>query len=245
MLSLKDIDVVILCGGLGKRLRRFAQGNPKALLDINGYAFIDILIGYAASFGFRKFILCVGYKAELIKRHFQEKAPPFLDIIFSQEKPLLGTAGAIKNAQSFLRRNGPFLVLNGDSFCKVDLGKFFNFHFKKKAKISIILTKIKRNAGIGIVDVNKKTCQIISFKEKTKRKDGRFANAGIYIMEKEVLRDIPQNIATSLEYETFPFLVRHKNLYGYITDAPILDIGTPQGLRKSRLYLRKLNLQRK
>lgn len=226
-----DLDVLILCGGLGKRLKATIGRKPKALADINGRPFIDIMIGYVASFGFKRFILCSGYRGGMLKRHFHKKEyAPSRQIIFSQEKKPLGTAGAIKNAGRYLRKNASFLVLNGDSFSNLDLLRFLNFHISKKAVISVALSKSNKMAWCGTVKL-KKNGEIISFDEKARKKDNLFVNMGIYLMDRSVLSMIPEKRAVSLEYELFPSLV-NKGLYGYVEDTDFIDIGTPRNYHK-------------
>ena len=94
---IQDIDVVVLCGGLGERLRGVLGNYPKPMVEINGSPFLDILIHYVAGYGFTRFILCTGYRSDLIKRYYKDKRTGFTVLISNEERPL-GTAGAIKNA---------------------------------------------------------------------------------------------------------------------------------------------------
>lgn len=160
-LNPKGIDVIILCGGLGKRLRAIVNDRPKPMALVAGYPFLDLLIAYVAKFGFKRFILCIGYKRFFFKKYYQKKKD--LQIVFSEEREPLGTGGAIKNAKSFIK-SPLFLVLNGDSFFKVNLKKFFNFHFRKNALVSIVVKKDKRTNGCGVVSLNSSK-QITSFIE--------------------------------------------------------------------------------
>jgi NDP-sugar pyrophosphorylase family protein len=221
----KTMDVVILCGGFGKRLRSLVQDRPKSLVEINGRVFLDILIEYVQQFGFRRFILCIGYLKTMIKEHFRSKKNN-LEIIFSEEKQLLGTGGAIKNAE-LLIKSSPFLVMNGDSLCTINLHEFINFHTSKQSTLSLVLTKTKaKTAEYGTAILNN-TSAIVSFNEKSKfQTDPCLVNAGIYLMEKIILSQIPQNKNYSLEYDLFPKMTKQK-FYGYATDEILIDIGSP------------------
>lgn len=136
------MDVVILCGGLGKRLKSVVDDRPKPMAFVGLRPFLDILIDYIASFGTKRFILCIGHRGGSVKTYFRKRKN--FQIIFSEEKNPLGTGGAIKNAKSFIETS-PFLILNGDSFIKANLNNFFNFHLRKKAEISIL---VKKNKGV-------------------------------------------------------------------------------------------------
>ncbi len=150
----ESIDVVLLCGGKGQRLKSVVNDRPKVLAEINGRAFLDILIDYIGSFGFKRFILCTGYKADLIREYYKDRSTN-LKIIFSEEKRPLGTAGAIKNAQGLIK-SSPFLVLNGDSLCKLNLKKFIDSYFQKKALFSIVLVQAKQASEYGVVSLGRR-----------------------------------------------------------------------------------------
>lgn len=230
----EDIDVVILCGGEGKRLRPVVEDLPKPMAKINARPFLDILIDYVASFGFRHFILCTGYKGNLIRQHYNAKKTS-LEIILSEEKELLGTAGAIKNAQDYIRSNS-FLVMNGDSFCKIDLNEFINFHIKKKALFSVVLSKIQNTKDFGKVILDKSE-KITRFSEKINSKStDNLVNAGIYFLDKTIFSEIPDNKKCSLEYDFFPQIV-NKRFYGFVTQKRFIDMGTPEGFKQAEIKL--------
>jgi len=166
--NIEDTDVVILCGGRGERLRSLINDRPKPLAEINGKPFLDILIDYAAGFGFKRFILCAGYMGDMIEDYYKKKSAIFR-ILISNEKGPLGTAGAIKNAEPFIK-SSPFLVLNGDSICRLNLHKFLKFHAAKKAMFSIALSKMKNSGDYGNIILDTRTGRIKAFKEKSELK---------------------------------------------------------------------------
>ncbi|MCX5667174.1 MAG: nucleotidyltransferase family protein [Candidatus Omnitrophica bacterium] len=224
--TLKDLDVVVLCGGMGKRLQKMVYDRPKCMADINGKPFLDILINYVAAFGFRRFILCIGYMGDLIKQYFHDKGD-IADILFSEEREPLGTAGAIKKAAPLIK-SSPFLVMNGDSFCETDLLEFVDFHKKKDSASSMVVAKkIKHTDDYGFVRLDDQGL-IASFNEK-KRDDSEngYINSGIYIFEKDVLSKIPSGMKFSFEHDLFPALIKQK-FYGYKTDGIFIDIGTAE-----------------
>lgn len=236
MLKQKDIDVVILCGGLGKRLRRLVPDRPKAMVEINQQPFVDILIQYISGFGFRHFILSIGYMAGRIRKYYQHKSY-LLDIGFSEEKRPLGTGGAIKKAK-ILMRSRHFLVINGDSFCRVNLNKFLEFHHRKNALISMLLAKNKQNKDCGGVRLDNSD-RIVNFNEKGRVKNKDLVNAGIYLFNRMVFSLMPKRNKFSLEYDLFPKMVGHR-FYGYLTKGTLIDIGTPAGLKRARIYFKRM-----
>lgn len=222
--NLEQMDVVILCGGLGKRLMPVVSDRPKPMAEINGRPFLDILIRYAGSYGFRRFILCIGHMGDTIKKYYGDN-PDIFEMVFSEETVPLGTAGAVKNAEALIHTD-TFLVMNGDSFCQANLSEFTAFHRNNKAKLSIVLVKSENPQDCGTVKVDGRN-RIISFNEKVAADVNGLNNGGIYCFEKEVLSLIQCGRSSSLEYDLFPRMVG-KECYGYITRESMIDIGTPE-----------------
>lgn len=231
------IDAVILCGGMGTRLQGVLNDKPKPMADFNERPFLDLLIDYVGNFGFKRFILCSGHKGDLIKEYFEKKDDGKIYVI-SQETSPLGTAGAIKNAESEIKRD-VFLAMNGDSFCPIDLNSFLNFHYSKNALASVALAPMEDARDYGGVALGEND-EIISFDEKTNASTSDWVNAGIYIFNKKVLDHIPPGKKVSLEQEIFPSLTG-KGLFGFTSQSRLLDIGTPERLERARQLLIELN----
>ena len=237
-LNPKEIDVLILCGGFGKRLRDVINNRPKPMAEINGRPFLDILIDYVASYGFRRFILCIGYMGDVIKQYYQERGSS-LTILFSEEREPLGTGGAIKNTEPLIQSN-PFLVMNGDSFCPIDLCAFLDFHTSKGALLSIALVKAKETQDYGVIALGESQ-RIVSFDEKrvgagfcsSPVEGNSFINAGIYLFDNHTLSTIPSHKNFSLEYDLFPKII-NREFYGYVTSETLIDIGTPERYEKAK-----------
>jgi NDP-sugar pyrophosphorylase family protein len=226
----KDTDVIFLCGGLGERLRGVIKDRPKAMALIDGRPFLDILIEYVSGFGLKRFILCIGYLGDFIKQHYQDAKYPG-EIIFSQESEPLGTAGAIKNAEPFIR-SPSFFVMNADSFCRVDLLEFFDFHLAKSALASLVLVNADDTKDFGAVSLDGAQ-QIIGFSEKPVTQNGNLVNAGVCLLRRETLSLIPANSKFSLEKDFFPMVIG-RGFYGFIEKSGFIDIGTPQRYNQAK-----------
>lgn len=226
--DLKEIDVVILCGGLGTRLRPVVSDRPKVLAKIGEKTFLDIFIDSLTKQGFKNIILCVGYLKGQIKNHFDHGKD--YNIMFSEEKEPLGTGGALKKAISLIKSN-PFMVMNGDSICKIDFRKFYDFHVNKKALLSMALVRTKAAQDFGSVVLDDSQ-RITSFMEKVVSKDECLINAGIYLMQKDVFSFMPNKNRFSLEYDFFPKLIEDK-CFGFIINSELIDIGTPERYEKA------------
>lgn len=227
-ISPKDIDVIILCGGLGKRLRPVISDRPKVLAEIDGKTFLEILIDDLLEQGFKNIILCTGYLKEQIKNHFNYEKD--FNVIFSEENTPLGTGGALKNARKLIKSD-PFIVMNGDSICKPNFNDFLNFHFNEKPLMSMVLTRSQNTGDYGNVVLDESN-RIVSFKEKIENKGECLINAGVYLMQKDIFSYMPEEDKFSLEYDLFPKIVNEK-CYGFITGSELIDIGTPERYEKA------------
>ena len=223
-----EIDVVILCGGEGTRLRPVISDRPKSLAAFGDTTFLDILIDSLKNKGFKKFILCVGYMKDQIKDHFKNRDG--ISIFFSEEEEALGTGGALKNARSLIRSE-TFLVLNGDSICDLDFEKFYRFHKNKNAVLSIVLVQTNQTEDFGSVMVNSSD-QITRFKEKMANNADGLINAGIYLMQQEIFSYMPKVNRFSLESDFFPKIIQEK-CAGFIIKSELIDIGTPDRYKKA------------
>ncbi len=223
-----EIDVVILCGGKGTRLRPVVSDRPKVLASFGNSTFLDILINSLKNNGFKNFILCVGHMKEQIKDHF--KTWNGGSIIFSEEDEPLGTGGALKNAQSLIHSE-TFVVLNGDSICNIDFHEFFRFHKNNNSILSMALVQTQETKDFGTVIVNE-AHEITSFKEKVTTQNPTLINAGIYFMQKEIFLHMPDMPPFSLENDFFPNIVGVR-CAGFITNCELIDIGTPERYEKA------------
>src|SRR5271170_6388909 len=128
-------DVVILAGGLGKRLHSVTGGTQKVLAKIGDKPFLEILIDYIASQGGTRFILCIGHGSDEVEAYFKNKYQD-REIIFSREESPLGTGGAIKQGAQNVKTD-QFIAMNGDCFCVIEYKNLIANHKKFKAKATL------------------------------------------------------------------------------------------------------------
>jgi NDP-sugar pyrophosphorylase family protein len=233
-MDLGKIDVVILCGGEGRRLKDIIGDIPKPMARIGHVPFLELLISYLRSQGFRRFILCTGYRSKAIKDYFKDRGD---GVLISEERVPLGTAGAIKHAQGLIQSD-PFVVINGDSFCKVDFRGLIGFHRSKGAVACMVLCPGVKGDDYGRVTVSEGG-RILRFKEKPQGATGEaLVNAGVYVFGKGVLKLIPTGEDYSAERDLFPKMGH--DLYGYIVNERHIDIGTPQRYEEAKEVLLSL-----
>ena len=190
MKALPRISPLLLVGGLGTRLRSVASGLPKALVPVAGKPFLEWILEKLIGSGFNESILCTGYQSELIEKRFGDRFGS-LNLIYSTEPRPLGTAGALRLAAPLL--NSEFaLVLNGDSFCDVDLSAFCEDHLNSGEDASMSLVHVPNTARFGTVACSSEG-KVVSLNEKTGVSEPGWINAGIYLLPKSWLLEIPSD----------------------------------------------------
>ena len=183
------MKAIILAGGRGKRLKPVTDYVPKPLVPIKNIPIIEWQIRYLKKFGIREVIICTGYKADMIESYLSMKKLG-MKIKFSIEKTPLGTGGAIKKAGKWINDKS-FFVINGDTITNIDLDKLAS----KKNSIAAIELRTK----YGILETE--SDKITNFKEKKEISD-TWMNAGIYHLQKDVLKKLP--IKGDIEKTVFP-----------------------------------------
>ncbi|MGH1566622.1 MAG: nucleotidyltransferase family protein [Nitrosopumilus sp.] len=192
------MEALILAGGEAKRLRPITDYIPKSLIPLNNIPIIEWQIRYLKKNGIDKIIICTGYKTEMIENFLEMKNNFGINIGFSKERIPLGTGGAIKKAGSCIKDKS-FFVLNGDIITDIKLNELI----KKPNSIASIELKTK----FGIMDIEKD--KILQFREKEEISN-MWMNAGIYHLQKEIVKDLPKK--GDIEKTLFPEYAEKRKL---------------------------------
>jgi len=227
MSSIAGLQAVILAGGLGTRLHPVVSDRPKVLAPVGDRPFLTYLFDQLVEAGISQVTLCIGHLGEQIFQTFGD-AYQSLQLSYSWETELLGTGGGLRLALPQLTAS-TILVMNGDSFCQVDLEQFWQWHQQIQAHASLLLTHVPDTSRYGRVELTPDH-QISRFQEKDQQAGPGWINAGIYLVGRSLLATIPPAQVISLESQIFPQWVGH-GLYGYCNHGQFLDIGTPESYR--------------
>jgi NDP-sugar pyrophosphorylase family protein len=230
---MQSMTALILCGGLGTRLRSVVGSLPKALAPIAGRPFLDYQLHYLRRQGVREVVLCTGYGADAVRGHCGAGSTWDLGVRYSVETEPRGTGGAVKLAEALVGA-GPFLVLNGDSFAAADLGSLVAFHRRRGAALTLALAQVPDRQRFGAVTVNAEGA-VTAYGEKGLSGPG-LINAGVYVMERVVLEAMPAGRAVSLEQDVFPSWIG-RGLDGFAAPGPFLDIGTAETYAQAEAFL--------
>lgn len=226
---------MILAAGEGTRLRPLTLETPKALLPVGGIPLVEWQIAWLSSHGISWVAINLCHLGERIKQHLGDGSGYGVEIVYSTEAELLGTAGGIKKMEAFFADS--FVVLYGDVLTDFDLSDMMACHRTAKAVATLALVKTVNPEEVGIVETDTED-RILSFTEKSSKLSdtGKLANGGVYILEKDIFRHISPKGSSDFAYDVFPVLIDERlPLYGYILKQGdyLQDIGSPERYRRA------------
>jgi NDP-sugar pyrophosphorylase family protein len=226
---------VILAGGVGKRLRPLTEHRPKPLIPVAGRPCIDYVMRSLVKGGFDQHIITTGYLSDTLIKRIGDGGSYGSSILYSFEAEPAGTAGAVKKVSHFL--DSTFVVASGDVLADIDIGALYDYHKKKKAMATMALTMVDDPTDFGIVGLDGQS-RITRFLEKPKKEEvfSNLINAGIYVLEPEVLDYIPANQMFDFSKQVFPALLKDgKALFGKAIEGVWRDIGKPHDLLQASM----------
>lgn len=233
---LETLDVFVLAGGLGTRIRPVLGDLPKILAPISGRPYLGYLLDWLRCFGARRVVLGLGDRAEAVLDYMKAQPANPIELATVVEPWPLGTAGAIRYARDALRSD-PVLIMNGDSFTDADLCAFVLHHRSAKAIGSILCAEVDDAGRYGRIELDQRG-RIHGFVEKDAAFHGSAPiNAGIYLLSASLLDDIADGDAVSLERDIFARLPPG-SLAAFTGRFRFIDIGTPESLAAAPGFFR-------
>lgn len=223
-----------MAAGIGTRLKPLTEPLPKPMVPVVNKPVMEYTVELLKQHNIREIVANTHYNPEYITDYFRDGKPFSVDLHYSYEKELLGTAGGVKNNKDFLDET--FFVLSGDTLTDINLTEMYNFHKEKNSLATIALKPVQDVSQYGVV-VTDENGRIRSFQEKPKVHEALSAvvNTGIYIFEPEIFDFIPDGFY-DFGKNLFPRLLDAKNInfYGYITDNYWCDVGTVEVYKKAQ-----------
>lgn len=221
------MDVIILTGGMGTRLKSKIKDIPKTMASWNGVPFLERTINWLNKFEIQNVILAVGYKKEIIKNYFGNQYKN-INIIYSEEETPLGTGGAIKQALEKTNQEN-VIVMNGDILARVELNSMYKKHLDSNATMTIAIKHMENFDRFGVIKFNKN--RITEFLEKRYVESG-YMNTGVYIMNKKIFDNKINDNVFSLENDYLNKYVSKDQIVPFIYDGSFIDIGIPEDYEK-------------
>lgn len=220
------IDAVLMAGGKGERLRPLTEKTPKPLLPVGGKAIIDHNIDRLIANGVKHINVTVNYLAELLEEHFMEPIGE-VKVQTVREPKYLGTIGSIRFVKEF--HNETILVMNSDLFTNINYEDFY-LHFKEHdAEMSVAAVPYSVSVPYGIFELNGREIQGLIEKPTY----NYYANAGIYLLKRQVLSEIPENEFFNATDLVEKLISKGKRVIRYPLNGTWIDIGNPQEYQKA------------
>ena len=220
------MKAVILVGGQGTRLRPLTCNIPKAVVPVLNKPFLEHLLLYLKSHAVDSVVLAMGYNPDPIRETIGDGSHLGIQLTYVIEESPLGTAGAVKNVEHLL--DDTFIVFNGDIITEIDLTEMIRLHREIKPRVSIALTPVDNPTIYGVVETDDQN-MVKRFVEKPSWDEvtTNMINAGIYIVEPNVLKRVPSSTPCMFERQLFPWLLdAGEPILGYKSNAYWIDIGT-------------------
>ncbi|NOH70307.1 CBS domain-containing protein [Vibrio pectenicida] len=211
--------VVLMVGGLGSRLRPLTEHIPKPMLKVGGKPILETIISRFSSHGFRKIILCVNYKSNIIRDHFGDGSDFGVEISYVEESKRMGTAGALSLLEEV--PDEPIFIMNGDLLTNINFEHLLDYHERSQSIATMCVREFDIEVPFGVVEV--KEDRIEAIKEKPKMQF--FVNAGIYVLSPNAIEVLPKG-----EYYDMPSLFEalinnNENVVSFPLREYWLDIG--------------------
>lgn len=228
------MQMIILCGGLGTRLREVIGKSQKTMADVKGSPFLKNIIDFYKSQNITDYILACGYKSEEVIDYFKNGDDFGVHIDYAVEETPLGTGGAIRNCLSKIK-NDFVMVINGDTLLNDKIDNLYNIFKNTNSDMSIMVKKINDAARYGTITLEAdNNLYIKKFDEKIENDEEVIVNAGVYIIKKSLIEKIPDK-KISLETELIPdWLDNGFKISVCFTEKNFIDIGTKESLHYIR-----------
>lgn len=218
-------EAILLCGGLGTRLRAVVSDRPKPMADVGGHPFMAYLCAALKRQGVRRIVFAAGYMGEMIERYFGDGSAFGFEAVYAHEREALGTAGAIRNALPYTEGDS-FFVLNADTYYALDYVHMAE-RMERAAADMLVVTRVVDNIS-RYGAVRGTDGWLSAWNEKLESTEPGTINGGVYLMTRSLAREIPAG-KVSLEQEMIPrWLTEGRRIALEPSPGYFIDIGLPE-----------------
>lgn len=234
-LSIADVPVVILAGGLATRLRPITETIPKALVDVDGEPFLDHQLRLLRENGVRRVVMCIGYLGEMIVDHAGDGSRYGMSLAYSFDGPkLLGTGGALRRAADLI--SDPFFILYGDSYLDVDYRAVLA-GFQRQQTLGL-MTVLRNDNQWDKSNVVYQHGRLVVYDKRRQRPDMNYVDYGLSLLRKEALLRIPPDQPYDLA-DLCHELSLAGQLAGHEVFTRFYECGSPTGLQEMADFIRR------
>jgi mannose-1-phosphate guanylyltransferase/phosphomannomutase len=230
------MKAMVLCAGHGTRLGDLTREMPKAMLPLQGRPMLEYIIRHLAQHGFNQIAINLHFMPDMIRDYFGDGSRFGVELVYSYEPELLGTAGGVKKMADFLRAGEAFLVHYGDVLTDQDFTAMLHFHHERNALATLLVHQRERSNSVVSLD---REGHIIGFLERPTEEARRcvqspWVNSGICICAPQFLDEIPADVACDLPRDIFPKLIDSGRLYSFPLSGYRCAVDSPERLAEAR-----------
>jgi dTDP-glucose pyrophosphorylase len=236
--TLIPADAILMAGGEGKRLRPLTENTPKPLLIVGDKPIIEYNIDRLINFGIKTINLSINYLGEQLVDYFKDGTSKGIEIKYVREDKPLGTIGSVLLVENFY--NDDIIVMNSDLLTNIDFSDFFKTYKESNADMAVATTSYHVDVPYAILEVEGDGTAVKSLKEKPRYT--YYSNAGIYIMNKKLLKMIPENEFYDITDLMDRVLEMNLKLITYPINGYWLDVGKHEDFKKAQEDIKHIKL---
>jgi len=227
---------MVLSAGYGTRLGDVTRETPKPMLRLEGRPLLEYIICHLARHSFNQIAVNLHYMPDGIRDYFGDGSRLGVELVYSYEPELLGTAGGVKKMEGFLRAGEAFIIHYGDVLTDQDFTAMLHFHRERKALVTLLVHQRARSNSVVSLD---REGRIIGFLERPteearRRVQSPWVNSGICICDPQFLDEIPADVASDLPRDIFPKLIDSNRLFGFPLSGYRCALDSPDRLAEAR-----------
>lgn len=215
----KDNWVVLMAGGRGSRLAPLTNATPKPLLKVGRKPILETILESFIEHGFHKFFISINYKAAMIKEHFGDGSKWNVQIEYLSETEPLGTGGALSLLPG--KAEAPVILMNGDILTNVNWHALLQFHKECQDKVTMCVRDVSFSVPFGVLEIDGHT--ITGLREKPSYQ--QYVNAGIYVIEPDVVAGVPKNEHIDITDVFEPLMGQNPGVSAFLINEYWMDIG--------------------
>ena len=238
MISTSEMQVVVLMGGLGTRLKDFTKDCPKSLVEVCGRPFFDHQLDLMTAWGFKKFVFLIGYKADMIEEHYGDGSSRGISIKYSYDgEKLLGTGGAVRRAYDLLEDD--FLLIYGDSFMDIDYAEtLYRYQRGKAAGARALMTVLRNNDRFDKSNVVMDGGRLVLYDKHNPTPKMNYIDYGVCVYEKSLFEGYADDEAFDIAKIQHDLSVKGEMVAQIVTKR-FYEIGSPGSLAEFSEYVKR------
>lgn len=238
MINPADVQVVVLMGGLGTRLKDYTKACPKSLVDVCGRPFFDYQLDLLTAWGFKDFLFLIGYRAEMIEEHYGDGSDRGISIKYSYDgEKLLGTGGAVRSAMKYLADD--FLLIYGDSFMDIDYAEtLYRYEKGKAAGARALMTVLRNNNRFDKSNVVMDGERLVLYDKHNPTPEMDYIDYGVCMYERSLFEGFDEDEAFDIAVIQHELSVKGQ-MTAQIVTKRFYEIGSPQSLAEFSAYVTK------